>query len=227
MGTKKLGQRTEIHPRHDKKIATLEEEAVGHQGMEVGMPSRVISERLNGHDDSRNTGFLTKGELEEFRQTFYSTLAELAQKFAVIEKESSQDFGDGEDILPVGYRIKNRFLEMVAELDQLLGMAGGAKPSSSTGKRQNVLMMAIRAFYPREAFAEISAFKIFSYYMGNYRTVETVLLLEKIVIALLELKKVVIEQLPQGTLPRFSFPVYRNIAAAFHASPPLPSKREA
>lgn len=111
MGTKKLGQWTEIHLRHDKEIAALQEEAIGHQGMEVGVPSRVISERLNGHDDTWNTGFLAKGELEEFRQTFYSTLAELAQKFAVIEKESSQDFGDGEDILPVGYRIKNRFLD--------------------------------------------------------------------------------------------------------------------
>ena len=87
--------------------------------------------------------------------------------------------------------------------------------------------MAIRAFYPREAFAEVSALKILSYYMGNYRPVETVLLLEKMVIALLVLKKVAIKQLPQGILPRFPSPVYRNIAAAFHAFPPLPSKREA
>ena len=55
--------------------------------------------------------------------------------------------------MTVGYRIKNRFLEVVAELDHLLGMAGGAKPSSSTGKCQNVFMMAIRAFYPSEAFS--------------------------------------------------------------------------
>lgn len=39
------------------------------------MPMGVVSERLNGHDDSRNIGFLSKSEPEEFRQTFYRTLA--------------------------------------------------------------------------------------------------------------------------------------------------------
>jgi len=158
MSTEKLSQLTKIHLRHDKKIAALQEETVCHQGVEMGMPAGVISEGLNGHDDSRNTGFLTKGKLEKFRQTLYSTLAELAQQFAVIEKESAQDFGDGEDILAVRNRVKNRFLEVVAELDHLLGMAGGTKPSSSTRKRQNVFVMAIRAFYTGEAFAQISAF---------------------------------------------------------------------
>ena len=34
ISTEKLGQRTEIHLRHDKKIAALQVEAVGHQGMD-------------------------------------------------------------------------------------------------------------------------------------------------------------------------------------------------
>ncbi len=147
MSTEKLGQWTEIHLRHDKEIAALQEEAVGHQGMEMGMPSGVISERLNSHNHSRNTGFLAKGKLEEFRQTFCSTLAELAQQFPVVEKESAQDFGNGKNVLTMGNWIKNRFLEVMAELDHLLGMAGGTKPSSSTRKCQNVFVMAIRAFY--------------------------------------------------------------------------------
>lgn len=50
--------------------------------------------------------FLTKGKLEEFSQTLYSTLAELAQQFPVIEKESAQDYGNGENILTVGNRIE-------------------------------------------------------------------------------------------------------------------------
>ncbi len=129
MSTEKLGQWTEIHLRHNKKIAALQEEAVGHQGMEMGMPSGVISERLNSHNHSRNTGFLAKGKLEEFRQTFCSTLAELAQQFPVVEKESAQDFGNGKNVLTMGDWIKNRFLEVVSELDHFLVVAGG------TGKR--------------------------------------------------------------------------------------------
>jgi hypothetical protein len=74
------------------------------------------------------------------------------------------------------------------------------------------------------ALVEISALKILSHYMGNHRTVETVLLPEKIVIALLELKKVVIEQLPQGTLLRFPSPVYFDLAAVFHTAPLLPTR---
>ncbi len=85
MTTEKLGQRAEIHLRHNEKIAALEKEAVGHQGMEAGMPSGVVSEGLNSNSHSRNTGFLAKGKLEEFGQTLYSTLTELAQQFPVIE----------------------------------------------------------------------------------------------------------------------------------------------
>jgi hypothetical protein len=63
----------------------------------------------------------------------------------------------------------------MAELDHFLVVAGGTEPSASTRKCQNVLVMAIRAFYPGESLVEIAAFKVFSYYTGNYRTVETVL----------------------------------------------------
>ena len=87
------------------------------------MPTGVISERLDSHDDSRNTGFLAKGKLEESRQTFYSTLAELAQQFTVVEKEFAQDFGEKEDILAVRNRVKNSFLEVMAELNHFLVVA--------------------------------------------------------------------------------------------------------
>jgi hypothetical protein len=52
-------------------------------------------------------------------------------RFLTINKESAQNVGDGEGIVTVSNRVKNRFPEMVAELGHLLGMAGGKKPSSS------------------------------------------------------------------------------------------------
>jgi hypothetical protein len=62
--------------------------------------------------------------------------------FLTINKESAQNVGDGEDIVTVSNWVKNRFLEVVAELGHLLGMAGGKKPSSSTRKRQDVIMIS-------------------------------------------------------------------------------------
>ncbi|MDA3832798.1 MAG: hypothetical protein PF495_05320 [Spirochaetales bacterium] len=47
----------------------------------------------------------------------------LGQEFAVIEKESAQDFGDGENILAVRNSVKNRFLDVVAKLDHFLVVA--------------------------------------------------------------------------------------------------------
>jgi len=146
MGTEKLGQWTEIHLRHDKKIAALQEEAVGHQGMDMGMPSGVVSEGLYGDDDSRNTSFLAKGKLEKFRQTFCSTLVELAQQVSIVEKESAQDFGNGKNVLTMSHWIKNRFLEVVAELDHLLVVAAWTEPPTSTTECQKILVMAIRTF---------------------------------------------------------------------------------
>ena len=123
MSTEQFPQGLQIHLRHHKKIAALKEKAISHQDVKVGMPSGIITEALNSYDNTWYPGFITKSEPKEFRQTFYSTLAELAQQFAVIEKEFAQDFRDGANILPVRNRVKNRFLEVVAKLDHVLVMA--------------------------------------------------------------------------------------------------------
>jgi hypothetical protein len=62
--------------------------------------------------------------------------------------------------------------------------------------------------------------------MGNYRPVKTVLLLEEIVIALLELPEVVIEELPQGGFPRLPPLVNLHLAGAFHSAPLSPTKEQ-
>jgi hypothetical protein len=67
MSTEKLSQRTEIWLRHDKKTAALQEETVGHQGMEVGVPTDVIPEVLNCYNNPWNTGSLAKSKPKEFR----------------------------------------------------------------------------------------------------------------------------------------------------------------
>ena len=130
MSTEKPGQRTEIFLRHHKKRAAFKEKAIDHQEMQAGMPSGIITGALNSDDNTWYPGFLTEDEFEKFRQTFHRTLAELARQRTVIGKESAQDFGDGENIVTVGNRVKNRFLEVMTKLDHFLIMARWAEPSA-------------------------------------------------------------------------------------------------
>jgi hypothetical protein len=76
--------------------------------------------------------------------------------------------------------------------------------------------MTIRAFDAGEVFAEITTIEVFANDMRDDRPIKTILLLEEIIIALLELEKVMIEKLPQRGLLRFSPFVNTSNAAAFH-----------
>jgi hypothetical protein len=106
--------------------------------------------------------------------------------------------------LTVGNRIENRLLEVMAELNHFLVMATWTEPAAPTAECQDVFVMANRAFDTGEAFPQIPTFKVFSNYMGNYRPIKAVFLLEEIVIAFHELEKVMIEKLPQRGLLWFS-----------------------
>jgi hypothetical protein len=85
-------------------------------------------------------------------------------------------------------------------------------------------MMAVWAFDAGEAFAQIPTFEVFSNYMGNYWSEKTVLLLKEIVIPPLELKKVMIEKLPQGGFLWFPSPVYFDLVAVLHTTPLLSAR---
>lgn len=121
---------------------------------------------------------------------------------------------------------KNRFFQMMAKLNHLLSMAGRTEPSSSTGKCQNHLMVAVRTFDSGEALVKISTLKILIHYMRYYLTVKPVLLLKKLVIALLELEKVAIQELPQRSLLRLSPFVNTSNTAAFHVVPSCGEKND-
>ncbi len=64
---------------------------------------------------------------------------------------------------------------------------------------------------------KITTFEIFIHYMRYNRTVKTILLLEKLVIAFFELEKVVIKKLPQGGFLGLSSFIDTGNVAAFHA----------
>jgi len=126
--------------------------------------------------------------------------------------------------LTVRNRIENRFLQVMAKLDHFLVMTTWTEPATTTAECQDHLMMAIGAFNAGEALVKISAFKILSHNMRDYRAVKPILLLEKFIIDLLKFNKIAIEEFPQGSFLRLSPPVYFHLAAAFHMAPLLPAR---
>ncbi len=58
-------------------------------------------------------------------------------------------------------------------------------------------MMAVGAADTCKTLMKVATFQVLSDYMGNYRAEEAIFTREKIVVPVLELIKVMIEQLPQ------------------------------
>lgn len=238
MGAEQLPQWPSIDLRHHKEIAAFKKQAIGHQSMKVEMPAGVITNSvlfavkvrvsflayLYGYDNSWDTGFLAKDKFEEFRQNFGSALTELAQQFTIIQKEPSQYLGNGKNILPMRYGIKNRLFEMMAKLNYFFVMTGGTEPASSADESKEIFVLAIRAFDTSKALMQIAAFKIFINYMRYNRSVKAILLVAKFVISPLKFNKMAIEEFPQGGFLRLSPPVYFHLAAAFHMAPLFPAR---
>ena len=193
MSREKFGQGAHIHLRHHKEIAVLQKETVGYQGLEMRMPAGIITEGLDRYNTNRYDAFLAKGKLQKLLQTLWSTLTELTQKFTIVEKELTQDFGNGKYILAVGNRIENRFLEVVAKMNNLFVMAGWVKPATTRAVCQQIFMMTIGAFNTSVALMQIATFNIFSYYMRYDRSVKAVLFLKEIIITFFKLQKMVIK----------------------------------
>jgi len=72
-------------------------------------------------------------------------------------------------------------------------MTGGAEPASSAAESKEIFVITVGTFYSGEALMKITALKIFSHHMRDYQAVESILLLEKFVIALFKINKMTIQ----------------------------------
>ena len=97
----------------------------------------------------------------------------------------------------MGNRVKNRFLEVMSELDHFFVMATGTEPPSTAAERQDELMMAVWAFNASESLMQITTFKIIRNHMRDYRPVKSILHLEKFIVALFKIYKMTIQKLPE------------------------------
>ena len=95
------------------------------------MPPDVVSKPLNSNENSRGAEFLSKRYPEKLAQAFGYTPVEFAQQFAIVQKELSHYFLNGENILPMRYWIKKRLFGVMVELDHLFVMAAGTKSAPS------------------------------------------------------------------------------------------------
>jgi hypothetical protein len=87
------------------------------------------------------------------------------------------------------------------------------EPASTTTEGEEILMVTIGTAYPGKTLIKITTFQVLPDYVRNYWAKEAIFTREEIVVPVLELIKVMIEQLPQRRLPRFSAPIYFRVVA--------------
>lgn len=216
-GTENLFQWLKINIfGQDKKIAALRVQAVGNYRMEMGMPSAVITKGLDGHDGAGYAMRLAQDYPKKVEEALLDALTELAEQFPGILEEHSQNFRHAEHVLAVRNGIEDIRLQVRPELDDLLAMAGWAKPAAPATERQQVLVVAVRTAHPGKSLVQITAIKIFANNPSNNRAEKAIGFGVAIVVALLEPVKPIRQNLPERCLLRFPGPVNSEAGRKFH-----------
>ena len=131
--------------------AASAKQAIGNNGMDVRVPSGIISECLNGHHRTADAIIKTKGRAKEGEQAVCCACGQPGKQTPIIEKKFTNNDGDTEDILPMWNRVEDIFPKYLAKLDDFLRMAAWTEPAAPAGKGEQVLVMAVRATDTGEA----------------------------------------------------------------------------
>ena len=133
------------------------EEAVGDEGVDVGVEIEVFAEGVEGHDDAGDALGAGQGGAEVFLEAFMGEGAEALEEVAVALEIGAEHFGDGQDVVAVGHgRQDAGGEEGGGGLDVFL-VAGGAEPAAFAGEGQEVFEAAVVAADAGEAAFEVAA----------------------------------------------------------------------
>jgi hypothetical protein len=90
---------------------------------------------LDGHDRAQSDELQTGRCPEITEETLIDTLAELAQKFAVVLEKGAQDNRNAENMLPVWHPVKKIVAQVQTELYHLFRVTTGAgkRPQGDSG----------------------------------------------------------------------------------------------
>jgi hypothetical protein len=118
-------------------------EAVGHEGVNVGMEVEVFAEGVQGHDHARYAFGAVERRAEVFGNALVGQGAELFEEAAMALEIGPEHFRDGQDVMTVrhwGQHVVQD--EPGGGLDVFL-VAGGAEPAALAGEGQQVFVLAI------------------------------------------------------------------------------------
>jgi len=119
--TEHLLQRLDAHIGQAVEQPRAGEEAVGDQGVEVGMEVQVLAEGVDRHDDAGQPLGQVEGVAQVFEQALVRQAAQVLEQVAVEAEVRAQHLGDSEGEMPVRDREQDRLGQQRAEeLDFLL-----------------------------------------------------------------------------------------------------------
>ena len=143
------------------------EEAVGDEGVEVGMEIEVFAEGVEGHDDAGDALGAGQGGAEVFLEAFMGEGAEALEEVAVALEIGAEHFGDGQDVVAVGHGGEDLVEdEAGGGLDVFL-VAGGTEPAAFAGEGEQILVLAVVAANAGKAALEVAALEEFVDDLGD------------------------------------------------------------
>ena len=195
---KEMLQGIEINLWKRNEPAGRRENAIGHQGMQVGMEFDQIAIGLDDYDDARDGPRVLTGSAEERLQGVGRALAQLSQEAAVFPEVDAQHFRNGKNVLTMGDRGQNLVGHPRPELEHALLVAGGAEVPPFARERQEILVPTRITPHPGEPLGEVAAREEFLHDAADDGAVEAVLFLVPGGIGCLEFAEVGLHALVEG-----------------------------
>jgi hypothetical protein len=197
-------------------VGWSDEQAVGHQGVDVGVEIKVFAKRVQRHDGAQNALGAVQGGAEVFPQALVGEGAEPLEQVAVALEAGAQHSRDSQDIMPVSHWGHHLVQDKPGRRLDVLLVTGRAEPAALAGKGQQALMVAMVAANAGETAFEVAALQEFMHHFGDGASQHTAARLVGLGISRLELVVVAVGNLPQRRLLRISGAIGLHLSARQH-----------
>lgn len=175
-----------------------EEQAIGYEGVHVGMEVEVFAEGVERHDDAGDAFGAVQGGAEVLGEALMREGAKAFQEAAVALEVRAEHARDGQDVVPVRhgsqYMVED---EPGGGLDVFL-VAGGAEPAALAGEGQQIFVFAMVAANAGEAARQVAAIEILVDHFRNDGAQQAVTGLVLFGVDLFEVVVVAVCTLPEG-----------------------------
>ena len=202
VGAEEFFERFERERRQRVEDAVAGEEAVGHEGVEMGMEVEVFAKGVQGEDDGGVGVAPAKGSTEIFGEALVGEGAEAFEQAAVTLEIGAEHFGKGQDVMAVGHGGEDAGGEKGGGGLDVLLVARGAEPATLAREGQEIFVATMVTADSDEAAIEVAAVQEFVDDLGHDGAdgAETGLVVLRVVGN--EGGEVAVDALPEGRLAR-------------------------